>query len=181
MATFAFSRYMHCDLDDLAQRLEKDYYDSVEVMCANAGSQAGLLKDEEEHPSTALYADQCNRIIDDVKEMMRMRKSVLLPYIADLKVKKDEGHDCRNCSGKCHVEHNAYLVNLRLANTEVKEVLNKLHEEALPLYDGVVYPRAYAVLRNEMSVLDTALTELFYLEESSLIPKVLEAQRSIHA
>jgi hypothetical protein len=52
---------------------------------------------------------------------------------------------------------------------------------SLPLYTETIYPDAYRVLRNQMALIENSLTELFFLEENYLIPKVAEAQKIINA
>lgn len=181
MATILFSKYRNADLHQLAKMLNDDYYEILKVSCMNAGGVAKLLQEDDHHPSTALYTSLAAKLLEQVNDLIKLRQSILLPYIDDLSQKKSEGHDCRNCSGDCHVAHNTYLFTLKDSHKRIKEILFRLHSVALPLYTDVEYPRSYKILRNEMTLIDTMLTELFYLEEANLIPKVLEAQRTIHA
>ena len=181
MATKLFSQYRHSSLDELVNRLNNDYYDALKVQCVNiAGLSRGLQQDGA-HPSTSLYVSLATKLMEQIEKLIVLRQDVILPYIKDLSVKKGEGHDCRNCSGGCHVEHNGYLFSLKDSHKRIKEILFRLQSVALPLYSDMDYPSSYKTLRNEMMIMDTVLTELFYLEEANLIPRVLEAQKAIHA
>jgi hypothetical protein len=91
-----------------------------------------------------------------------------------------EGHDCSECSSGCSVNHALQLMGLKESQIRIKETLYRLLSVAMPLYADADYPDAYQSLRNQMTLIDTALTELFYLEEAHLIPKVKEAQKQIH-
>ncbi len=181
MATVLFSQYRHSDLDDLVQKLNNDYYNVLKGLCVNVSNLSGRVLADGAHSSTNLYVSLATKLTEQIDELIGLRQDVILPYIKDLSVKKVEGHDCRNCSGGCHVEHNAYLFNLKDSHKRIKEILFRLQTVALPLYSDMDYPASYKTLRNEMMIMDTVLTELFYLEEANLIPRVLEAQKAIHA
>ncbi|MCB0698901.1 MAG: hypothetical protein KDC11_03600 [Chitinophagaceae bacterium] len=181
MAAILFSRYRNTDLKELTTRLNEDYYEVLRMYCLNASGLAARLQNDKHHASTSLYTSLAAKLIEQIESLIRLRQQVILPYVSDLSVKKDEGHDCRNCTGSCHVGHNANLMSLKDSHKRIKEILFRLQSVALPLYTEADYPASYKMLRNEMTVIDTALTELFYLEEANLIPRVLEAQRSIHA
>lgn len=181
MATVLFSQYRHSDLEELVKKIDKDYYSVLKGMCTNISNLSNQLLNNEAHPSTSLYISLAAKLTEQIDELILLRQEMILPYIKDLSVKKDEGHDCRNCSGGCHVEHNAHLFSLKDSHKRIKEVLFRLQTVALPLYSDMDYPADYKTLRNEMMIMDTVLTELFYLEEANLIPRVLEAQKAIHA
>lgn len=181
MAIILFSKYRNCSLDELADRLNKDYYEAIHDLCLSVYELASRLVDESHHPSTVLYSNRTIKLTQEVNNLMLTRKNEILPYMLELHTKKAEGHNCGNCSGICHVGHTERLVDLRESHKTIKELLNQLETEALPLYDDIVYPSSYKILRNEMTVMDSMLTEIFYIEESHLIPKVFEAQKAINA
>lgn len=52
---------------------------------------------------------------------------------------------------------------------------------ALPLYSETMYPDVYRLLRNHMALIENTLTELFSIEETRLIPKIIESQKKINA
>ena len=181
MTTVLFSQYRNSSLQTLAKKLDKDYYSMLEALCLNVSGLSTQLLQDEKHASTSLYISLSTKLIEQVNDLIKLRKEVVIPYIDDLSVKKDEGHDCSNCVGGCHIEHTAQIQNLKGSHKKIKEILFRLQSVALPLYTEADYPAMYKVLRNEMLQIDTALTELFYLEEAHLIPRVLEAQKAIHA
>ncbi len=181
MASILFAQYSSYSLKELIQKLDKDYYATLSAMCNNALQYANSLQEEESHNATSLYVSMSYKLLQQIKDLLTVRNSVVFPYIDELDQKLREGHDCRNCSGKCHVGHNMQLETLKGTHKGIKEILFRLHMVALPLYSKTDYPDSYKVLRNEITVIDTVLTELFYLEESALIPKVMEVQKSIHA
>jgi hypothetical protein len=63
----------------------------------------------------------------------------------------------------------------------MRSILNRLQVVALPLYSDTAFPDAYRVLRNQMALIENGLTELFFLEENYLLPKVVDAQKRINA
>lgn len=181
MATILFSQYRNSDLEELAKRLDSDYYNALKVQCDTVTGLSRELLEDGAHPSTNLYVSLATKLMEQVEELIVLRQEVILPYIKDLSTKKGEGHDCRNCAGGCHVAHNSHLFSLKDSHKRIKEILFRLQSVALPLYTDMNYPAGYKTLRNEMMIMDTVLTELFYLEEANLIPRVLEAQKAIHA
>lgn len=181
MAKTQFSHYRHLDLGDLAAKLNEDYYNEVDNRCRAASELVSIIESGRPHPSTVLYVSLCTRLLDQVMNLVNVRMGILLPYIKDLDIKQIEGHDCANCSNGCAIKHTSQLTGLKESHGKIKEILYRLQMVALPLYSGTKYPDAYKDLRNEMMLIDLALTELFYLEESSLIPKIMEAQKNIHA
>ncbi len=181
MVKILFSHYRHNDLGKLVQDLEKDYYDTILHQCKNAARLLSELQQSEVSPATTLYLSLATKLLDQVQDFLTMRTAVLLPYVAELFTKDVEGHDCNNCSGNCGMKHAAQLMGLKESHQRIKEILYRLQMVAMPLYTATEYPNAYKMLRNEMMLIDTALTELFYVEEAMLVPKILEAQNHIHA
>lgn len=179
MTSTLFSSYRNSDLPSLITRLDKDYYSVLEALCLNASALTNEVV--ENYPSTSLYISLASKLIAQIDEMVAIRKETIFPYVADLSIKVAENHDCRNCSGSCHVGHSANLLSLKDSHKKIKEILFRLHSVALPLYTNTDYPATYKVLRNEVTVIDTLLTELFYIEEANLIPQVLQAQKTINA
>lgn len=175
------SRYRNVELQELVDELNDNYYNRLSSICSTAMSAAVKLMTDEHNPSTALYSSLSVKLIEQINELVAVRQTILIPYIKDLAVKKQEGHDCRNCSGGCHVGHTSHLHTLKDSHKHIKEILFRLQSVALPLYTNTVYTETYSKLRSEMTRVDTILTELFYLEEANLVPRVFEAQRSIHA
>jgi hypothetical protein len=118
--------------------------------------------------------------VEETLDYIKARKEKYIPYIAELFQKAETKHDCANCSGNCKVGHSMQLVELRSSNGSIKDILYRLQIVALPLYSETIYPDAYRVLRNQMALLENNISELFFLEETYLIPKVIEAQKMIN-
>lgn len=181
MASTLYNQYVNTDLADLVKKLENDYYNVLSNLCDNAYGYATKLGDNGQHSETSLYVSMSTKMLTEIKSLIRFRLNVLLPYIDDLEHKVDEGHDCANCSGNCGVKHEIHMSELKNSHKKIKELLFRLQMVAAPLYSSTKYPEEYKVLRNEITLIDTILTELFYLEESALVPKVLNAQKTINA
>jgi len=181
MTTKLSSKYRSYNLEELAQRLDRDYYDHIQALCINAISLANRIALEQDHPSMILYSDIAAKTIHKINIQVLKRKKEILPYILDLHTKKTEGHNCNNCSGMCHVGHTEHFLSLKASHKDILQYLDELEKESLPLHRHMEYPPAYKVLRNEMKEIDDMLTETFYLEELFLVPKVFEAQKAINA
>jgi len=181
MVKIQFSEYRHNDLGKLVADLRQNYYSDILHQCSTAERVLSELQQGEAHPSTTLYLSLCNKLLEQVKDFITIRTDMLIPYIMELHVKDTEGHDCNNCSGNCGMKHTAQLISLKESQQHIKEILYRLQMVAMPLYTQTTYPAGYKILRNEMMLIDTALTELFYIEEATLIPKIMEAQKNIHA
>ncbi len=181
MVKILFSQYRNNDLNKLISRLERDYYNTIFHQCNNAERMLSNLAEEEISPSVTLYLSLCSKLLEQVKDLLTVRTGMLMPYVAELYTKNTEGHDCNNCSGNCGMKHAAQLVGLKESHQHIKEILYRLQMVAMPLYTETNYPNVYRLLRNEIMLIDTALTELFYIEEAALVPKILEAQKLIHA
>jgi hypothetical protein len=181
MVKIIFSHYRNNDLGKLVQDLERDYYDAILHQCKSAEMLMSELQQDEVSPATTLYMSLCSKLLGQVQDFLTMRTAVLLPYVGELFTKNVEGHDCNNCSGNCGMKHASQLMGIKESHQRIKEILYRLQMVAMPLYTAIEYPSAYKILRNEMMMIDTALTELFYVEEAMLVPKIMEAQNHIHA
>ena len=169
------------ELESLLTYLEKGYYNRLEALCGRAEYHIAELHDGDVHQTASLYTSLCKKLIGQIAQYVRLRRFALVPYIKELLEKEDDGHDCRACSMNCKVRHTAQVDSIRDAHNRMKETLYRLQSVTTGITGASAPPSAYRSLRSEMMQLDTALTELFYLEECSLIPKVLEAQTAIHA
>jgi hypothetical protein len=176
-----FSQYSKNSLQQIADQLETDYYTVIEKLCSNASIYASELQETEEHQSTSLYLNLSRKLIEEILHYIRLRKNSLLPYIHQLLYKEEEGHDCKNCSASCAMQHDAQLAALKESNTKMKELLYRLQLVSLPLYFDHEYPDNYKKLRTEIMIIDTTITELFYLEQDIMLPKILESRQNINA
>jgi hypothetical protein len=132
--------------------------------------------------SLRLYTSLCNNLSAQLGQYMRLRRLVLLPYLKDLLDKEEDGHDCRACGNNCKVQHVAQVANIREAHSELRELLEHLQPVALGLPAGAHEQSPYyRSLRSDMMQKEETLSEVLFIEESALIPMMLELQRNIGA
>ncbi len=171
-------------LESLLQYLETDYYTRLDGLCGRVDLHlAELQAAEAETPQPgSLYLSLSKKLLGQIEHYLRLRRFGLVPYIRELLDKENTGHDCRSCTTICTGRHAAQIDSLRESHHKLKEICFRLQSVATPSYGTeVVQATVYRTLRAEMMQIDTALTELFYLEAFSLIPKMLQAQKAIHA
>lgn len=168
-------------LESLLTYIDQAYYHRLEGLCSRAEYHIAELHAGDVHQAASLYTSLSKKLIGQIAQYVRLRRYALVPYIHELLEKEDEGHDCRDCGRSCKVRHGSQIDSIRDAHTRIKETLYRLQSVTVAIAIGTELEAPYRALRNEMMQLDTALTELFYLEECSVIPKVLEAQNAIHA
>ena len=171
------------ELKLLIERLSKSYYEVVLDLCLKAKKHASRLKELEVQQATSQYVTLCFNLIEEVQEFIKVRIETLIPYVASLSEKIEEGHDCKNCSGtgSCSVQHELHLSELRQSLVQLKDIMNRIQMLALPLYSETIYPDVYRLLRNHIALIENALNELYSVEETKLIPKIIETQKNINA
>jgi len=179
MSRTSIIQYQGLDLKDLIIALEKDYYSVLEELCKKASSFS--LKRAADYHVTEIYTNLSIVIIEQIKNIIEERKKVIVPYMNELLEKSSSGHDCQNCSGGCKVNHSFHLKQLEDSHYNVREMLHRLQKLAIPLYSEEQYSNAYRSLRNEMLLIDTTISEMFFVEESLLIPKMFDAKTKINA
>ncbi len=181
MSTMRFA-YNTEELRPLIDRLDSEHYTVLYALCDRALKQANRLNDLEGDTASE-YVMQCTRLIGEIQHHIKFRKERVVSYISELLQKESESHDCQFCTGKgsCSMQHGLTLAELRDSNGRIKSMLHRLQMAALPLYSESIYPDAYRVLRNQMALIENSLTELHFLEETYLIPKITDAQKKINA
>jgi hypothetical protein len=176
-----FSKYKLAELLPLAESLNADYYSVIEILCNTAKKHASRLKNMEPQQTTSQYTLFCIQLLEEIQAFLGPRRQDLLSYMEKLSEKKSTGHDCRTCKNGCALQHDLKLAELKDTHTHLKDILYRLHMVSLPLYSETIYPDAYRVLRNQMALIENSLTELYFLEEAYLIPRIAEAQKNIYA
>lgn len=180
MSSAAKYKYGSMSLSQLQEMLDKEWYDVILSSCVRSGKQLeNLLQREGEKPTQ--YLVQCGELLAEIEQFIRDRKGKYMPYIASLSEKVATSHNCLNCTGNCKLNHELQLWELKNSGKGIKDILNALQMLSLPLYTETLYPEAYRVLRNHVSLLESNIAELFFIEESYLLPKVTEAQKTINA
>ena len=169
-------------LQSLMAYLEKEYYAPIGQMCGRIVACTTEIHQPDVHPSAPLiYASQSKKLAEQVGRYIRLRRRSLLPYLNELAEKEDNGHDCRNCATSCTIRHSTQLADIQDAHRQIRETMDQLRSITPPAPDELRHQYGEAMLRKEIAVLDEQLSELLYLEETALIPKITEAQKSIHA
>lgn len=181
MARQKYQAYADAGLKPFAEQLQSEYYDVIQHFCAKAEKQSEKIKNIEKSESQLQYVMQCENIISDIKRHVQSRKDVYIPYVHTLSEKVKDNHNCSSCSGNCKINHEVHVLEMNLTNDDMKKVLSKLQMITLPLYTETIFPDEYRLLRSNMALLETNLTELFFLENNYLIPKIAEAQKHINA
>ena len=181
MSEILFQKFQKESLPELSAILEKEYYDDISSLCTTAGMHADDLKNDPEFPPRSAYAENCNELITEVVKAINERKQAVIPYVQALSKKLNEHHDCSSCNGRCTVGHALHIDLLKNSHRKIRDVLFRLQQEAKPHYlSNNNQHLQYRILRNEVMIIDNAISELFYLEETVLIPKILDAQNSIN-
>lgn len=167
-------------LMEFVEKLTTENYKTVDEMCSRAGTHAEKVKSLENEGAITNYTVFCTDIIGETKQFIKERYDRFVPYIHTLLQKVETNHDCTNCAGGCKLNHDMHLLELMSTNERMRNVVSRLQMAALPLYSDAMYPDAYRLLRGHMSLIETGLSELVFLENSYLIPKVREAQKTIN-
>ena len=174
-------KYSGSSLQAFAEKLVGEHYTTLTNLCMQARAQAEKVTRLENGENTSPYTMLCGNIIGETEKYIGLRNEKYVPYILTLSSKADANHDCSTCSGGCKLTHDVYLPELKVSNDMMQHMLNKLQIASLPLYSDTLYPDEYRLLRNHMALIENSLTEIFFLENNYLIPKVMDAQKSINA
>jgi len=174
-------QYNNLALQEFAEKMQGECYAPIEHLCESAGKQVDKLGSLELQQPTSQYTSLCNKLIVEIIGCLSVRKEQYIPYIKQLSEKADEKHDCDNCSGNCKLNHEVTLLEMKTSLNNIKSILYRLQMVSLPLYSETIYPDAYRILRSQMALIESSLTDLFILEERSLIPKIMEVQKGINA
>ncbi len=129
-----------------------------------------------------IYTSLCGNLTSQLEQYMRLRRLVILPYLEELRTKEEEGHDCRSCEGRCDMQHAQHLAEIRDAHISLRELLEHLHPFSLTLpvsaLSGTDLLREF---RASVLKLEENLAEVLFIEESAMVPLIIELQRKIGA
>jgi len=176
-----YDEHAESTLKPFAEVLQSEYYDNIEALRSKAEMQLEKIKMMENDRAQTQYMTQCEQVISGISKYIDNRRAIYLPYIHELSEKVATNHNCSTCSGGCSINHDMRILELTATNDEMKRVLSKLQMISFPLYSDTLFPDEYRLLRSNMTLLETALTELFFLENNYLVPKIAEAQKRINA
>jgi len=169
------------NLKNLISYLDINYYNPVALLCEKADLQITIRHNGDGQQAAFQYTSLSKQLTTTVTQYIRLRHSALLPYVQKLIDKKDSGHDCSFGNTSCTSRHAAQICRIKLGHTTIHGVLSQLRAVVLPLEHPALHSEDYKELCATVAVLDRNLTDIFHLEESTLIPKVMDAQRNIHA
>ena len=170
------------DISQTIKNLEETYYVPGEKMCGRLMKLARKLKDEDKDNSLSVFSSMFISLINQLQAVCEERMLITVPYITSLVKKAATKHNCLNCSDDCGIKHKSQIARIEKDHYSIRDVFARLQKIAPVLYsEDEVLPSAYKTLRKEMMALNTFIYEMIYLEESSLIPAILESQRQINA
>lgn len=179
MSRVLFSQYHKDEARALSARLRNDYYNLIDCLCNCIGT---LTEEPVTEEQNELFYSLSKHLVGEIKQEMNYRELLLIPYINELRDKQLKGHNCLHCAGGCQVDHSIHLHQIKAGHQKVKEILYRIHQITNPAPQGTrhLHPKT-RILANEIAQLDTTLTELFYIEDAILIPKIMELQSQINA
>jgi hypothetical protein len=167
------------DLAYLAEQLDTLFYKEITFICTNGLNYIGQVIEIDGHGAMALNLVLCEQIIGEVMDMIAYKQKNFTGYLFQLSEKQAGEHDCRSCSGKCHMEHGLQLHSMKDYNKKLEPIIYRLQSEGIPLHD-IDYPQLYGTVRSQMTNLEQKLRELFAYEEKILLPGVVNAQKAIN-
>ena len=163
------------------RRLVQEYYSPLRLSCLAARRQAEKVMTLELQQATSEYATMCTGVLSVIEDYVNVRLDSMVPYLLELSEKVESSHNCSTCAGGCKMNHEFRIQELRAAGDTMRKVSGKLQMTTLPLYSDTNFPAEYRLLRNHMAQIETSLSELLYLEQNYLVPKIVEAQNDINA
>lgn len=166
------------ELGELANKIDTDYYQELGKLCESMGEYIKRVSGQESGEISGYLAgvsNTHNRIGNHIKS----RQEVLMPYVEELFEKKTIGHNCIACSSNCDVQHSLKMHEFRVSVNDIKNILNYIQDELSAPED--IQSSEVENLAKGITLVNNMLTELTYLEEEILIPKILEAQKLINA
>ena len=167
-------------LSSVTNNLEAKY-STIESLCNVIREHSLRLKEEDTTNLTTIYNNLCLSLLSEIQYFIQYRKETTLPYTKILIDKIATNHDCLECKGNCKEEDTVLVSKLEDSQYKIHDLLARLQKLALPLYTDEEYPAVYKEVRKDMVQLTILINEIFYTEESSLIPMILDAQKNLHA
>lgn len=182
MAKVPFSEYRKENLVDLMHQFQLNHYLPIRETCIEICTEAHDISRKPAPTSVHLYASLCIKLTEEIQEELDRNNATLVPYVKQLHEKESTGHNCLSCSGGCKIRHTQQIQIIREAQQKIKEIIYRLGQLAHPVNEqGAESMMQNETLQQKIQQLDNQITELFYLEEAILIPKIMDAQNSINA
>ena len=162
----------------LTDYMTKEFYEVAYIKGKQAVGKVNFLKTVVSSVEGLELLQQYDLLVNDIQKFNTQRLVYFTPYLKELAEKNDEGHNCTACSGKCDMHHTARLLDFTLSLDEVRRALQKNNELFNMEYDDT-----YAELKQlhmDVYLLSNILDRLFEIEETTLLPKIKEAQKKIN-
>lgn len=180
MNTDNLPHFVEETLSGLTEKLDNQYYSQLERLLQGAEEYARRLEETDVHNTFPQYIDACRKLFYELSAFLQHRQYILVPYIRELVEKHAQGHDCSTCAGACNAGHATRISEIQASHIRMKELLYNIDELTLQCNNPpVACPVEYSILKTEMVLINTSLSELFYAEEMHLLKKILEEQQSI--
>jgi len=167
-------------LSDFTEKLRTEYYESIGRLCMDVCERVEKIKVLDAASQNLGYLQQCCSVMSEIGAALNERKDKFVPYLSTLNEKVVTEHNCATCSGGCKLNHSMQLFDITNATKKLKDIQAELQLLPLPLYAETRFPDHYRVIHNLLALIESDLVELFFLEENYLIPKVIEAQKTIN-
>lgn len=174
MAQAFYHNYIHQSLATLAKLLLKNYHEPIVAICDSFSNTIPTIADKGYINAYLAFKRQLTHYIN-------FREESLILYTKELEEKHLSGHDCRTCNHKCDAQHSLMIKDLQLLANSIKQKLLAVHIAAAKMPAAIRNDDVYLKHRYYTLLLDKTLAELFFLEDTILIPKMVNAQKSIYA
>lgn len=153
-----------------------EYYNIIDKLITNAKSYADTIDTDNRLQE---YKERLTQIESEINGFFQFRNEILIPYIHELHGKATTGHNCSQCSGKCDVQHNMKTYEFSASLERMKRIMLDMRPGFL-LADTSPFKGQLKILHNEIVLCCNALSEVMYMEENILLPKIIEAQKLIN-
>ena len=165
----------------IIEQAENNYYSPIDKLVAKAREFCLKLKEQDEEQMASVYTALCLSLLSEIQHLTETRRSVTVPFVAGIEDKYNTGHNCLTCGQDCGAKYDDHIAKIEGSHYKISDLEARLTKVAPPLYGEDGLPAVYKLVRKEMVKLITLIYELFYFEESSLIPVILEGKKITHA
>jgi hypothetical protein len=166
-------------LSDLTSYITKEYYESAYINGKQAIGRINHLKQTDDNVGGSEILHRYEQIVGEMQKFNTQRLVYFVPYLKELVDKNEEGHNCSTCSGKCDMHHTARLLDFNLSLEEIKNATYRERDLLTNGYNGVHV--ALQQVHQDIKNLNEILSKLFIIEQTTLLPKIKEAQKKINA
>jgi hypothetical protein len=144
-------------LQSIIAYMERQYYLPIEQLCLKAKEDIIEIHGGDNDQTASLYTTLSKKLLEYVTDYVRLRR-VLLKGFAE------EGH-AYNCDAHCE----QHLLDGR---SKIQELFVQLNAIIEPPLSESAHPGSERALRLTIRDLDEQTREMFYLEQTSLLPKI---------